>query len=212
VERDRPNLDEIFKAPATVLAEQPSEPQPGPRILPSLLTEAVPAEAKEDEPFRAPAPRRRGRRPVERQPDPLADLWRPHRSEPDHDVLVEVSPSVATEAPAADSDRAAHRALAEDLFADLRPVEAASSPAAPALTPEPRRRRSAQSRARQAEAPSLPLEDASVLSQDEAAAPIAEQELAESASRREVRYRRLRGTAELPRGQRWKRRLPPSLR
>jgi len=210
VERDRPNLDEIFKAPAAALAEPSDAPQPGPRILPSLLTETTPVDADRDEPLPSPAPRRRGRRAVERQPDPLADLWRPHRSEPDHDLAFERSPADAAEAAVEEGDQAAHRALAEDLFAGLRPVEESSPVAAPALKPEPRRRRASQSRARRNEAPSLPLEDASAMPQEAAAEPMPE--LAESAPRREARLRRLRGKDDLPRGQRWKRRLPSSLR
>jgi hypothetical protein len=213
VERDRPNLDGIFKAPAKVLAEQPGEPLAGPRILPSLLAEAVPADADREETLPSPAPRRRGRRPAERQPESLTDLWRPHRSEPDRDLLVERSPGVPAETAAAESDPVAHRALAEDLFAGLRPVvEETSPPPAPAFKAEPRRRRPSQSRARRTETPSLPLDDASATLQEVAFEPKSEQALGESAPRREVRLRRLKGKDDLPRGQRWKRRLPSSLR
>ncbi|WP_378128410.1 hypothetical protein [Chelatococcus sp. GCM10030263] len=183
------------------------------------MTEVASAETDEDEaaPRRSVA-RRAPRKPeIERQSAPIADLWSEHRSErsvvPDMTQLDAPVPAMA-EAKSADHDeRAAHKAIAEDLFAGLRTVEATVAAPASEVEQKPIRRRRRQPQARTAK-PSLQLENLDETFEVEEESPAAPETkaLAEPAPRREVRIGRRKGQAGFPPGQRWKRRLPSSLR
>jgi hypothetical protein len=219
-ERIPASLDDIFRTPAVVSAEQSDNATPTPRVLPSLLTEAAPAEADQDEAApRQPAARRAARKPrMERQSAPIADLWSEHR--PERSVVRDsVQPNAPVPAMAeanfADHDaRAAHKAIAEDLFAGLRTAETAAAPRAPEVEQKPIRRRRRQPQARAATASPLPLDDLDETSEADSADALETKAmtLADPAPRREVRIGRRKGQASFPPGQRWKRRLPSSLR
>jgi hypothetical protein len=216
-ERISADLGNIFKRPTAASTERSDNAAPMPRVLPSLLTEAAPIEAHEDQAApRRPVARRATRKPeIERQSAPLADLWSEHRSErsvgPNMAQLGAPVPVMA-EANLADHDeRAAHKAIAEDLFAGLRTAVPVAAPE-PEAEPKPIRRRRRQPQARGTTTSPLPLEDLDETFEAELADDIEAKALAEPAPRREVRISRRKGQASFPPGQRWKRRLPSSLR